>query len=157
MPILDAITAGGDFLDVGCANGYLLESLVTWARHEGITLAPHGLDLGSRLIEVARTRLPDHADSLHQGDVWTWNPPQTYDYVYAITHLAPPGLLGDLCRRIRGWVTPGGRLIIGDYGSRTRGIAAQDMGLVLKSLGFEVAGVAVGGDPVTAAFGWVDC
>ena len=30
-PILEAIHESGDLLDVGCANGYLLECLVEWA------------------------------------------------------------------------------------------------------------------------------
>jgi SAM-dependent methyltransferase len=156
-PILDAVVGDGHFLDVGCANGYLLECLVAWAAEDGIQLTPHGLDLGSRLIEVARRRFGDLSANLHHGDVWTWQPPRTYDYVYTLTHLAPPGLLGDLCRRLVTWVRPGGRLIIGDYGSHRRGIEPQDMRMVLKSLGFEVAGAAVGGTPTVATFAWVDC
>ena len=66
-------------------------------------------------------------------------------------------VLGDLCRRLQAWVSPGGRLIIGDYGSRSRDLAPQDMHMVLKSLGFAVAGSAVGGDPTIASFAWVDC
>jgi SAM-dependent methyltransferase len=156
-PILTAVDRDGDFLDVGCANGYLLESLIGWAAEEGIDLVPHGIDLGSRLIETARQRMPAHAAHLHHADMWTWHPPRTYDYVYTLADLAPPGLLGDLCRRLQSWVTPGGRLIIGDYGSHSRGLAPQDMQMVLKSLGFEVAGAAVGGDPIITAFAWVDC
>ncbi len=30
--VLDAVTGDGDLIDVGCANGYLLECLVGWAR-----------------------------------------------------------------------------------------------------------------------------
>src|SRR5262245_50598135 len=39
-----ALHRDGDFLDVGCANGLLLESLVAWAAEIGLTLRPHGLD-----------------------------------------------------------------------------------------------------------------
>ena len=88
--------------------------------------------------------------------MWTWQPPQTYDYVYTLSHLAPVGLLGDLLRRLQGWVKPGGRLIVGDYGSRSRAIEPQDMGLVLTTLGFDVAGTSIGGDPPLTAFAWVD-
>jgi SAM-dependent methyltransferase len=155
-PILDAVNRSGAILDVGCANGYLLECLVGWAAEDGIELTPHGLDLGSRLIERARHRLPAHVEHLHHGDVWTWHPPRTYDYVYTLSHLAPIGLLGDLLRRLQGWVTPGGRLIVGDYGSRSRNIAPQDMGMVLATLGFDVAGTSIGGDPPLTAFAWVE-
>lgn len=156
-PILDAVDRSGDFLDVGCANGYLLECLTAWAAEDDISLVPHGLDLGSRLIEAARSRRPAAGEQFHRGDVWTWDPPRTYDYVYTLSHLAPVGLLGDLLRRLRTWVTPGGRLIVGDYGSRRRGIDPQDMGVVLRSLGFHVAGTSVGGDPPMSAFAWVEC
>ena len=156
-PILDAVFGDGHFLDVGCANGYLLECLSAWAAEAGIQLTPHGLELGSRLVESARRRHSEHAGNINHGDVWNWQPPRTYDYVYTLSHLAPPGLLGDLCRRLATWVSPGGRLIVGDYGSRRRGIEPQDMRMVLKSLGFEVAGASVGGDPIMSAFAWVDC
>ena len=31
-PILEAVDGDGDLLDIGCANGYLAECLVEWAR-----------------------------------------------------------------------------------------------------------------------------
>ena len=45
--ILDPVTKGGSFLDVGCANGFLLESLVKWAYEKGIKLEPYGVDFGA--------------------------------------------------------------------------------------------------------------
>ena len=156
-PLLDAVDGSGHLLDVGCANGHLLECLVDWAAEDGLTITPHGLDLGSRLIETARRRLPEHAASFHHGDVWTWQPSHTFDFVYTLSHLAPVGLLGDLCRRLQQWVRSGGRLIVGDYGSRSRGIDPQDMRLVMTNLGFEVAGASTGGDPPVSSFAWVDC
>ena len=33
-PILEAITASGSLLDIGCANGYLLECLIEWGAGE---------------------------------------------------------------------------------------------------------------------------
>ena len=67
-PILDAIDGDGDILDIGCANGYLLECLVTWGRERGLSLVPHGVDQGSRLIELARARLPDFHSNFHVGN-----------------------------------------------------------------------------------------
>ena len=43
-PILDAIESAGDLLDIGCANGYLLECLMEWGRERGLELTPYGLD-----------------------------------------------------------------------------------------------------------------
>jgi hypothetical protein len=42
-PILQAIATSGTLLDVGCANGYLLECLVRWAEECGLDLRHLGL------------------------------------------------------------------------------------------------------------------
>src|SRR5215472_1576889 len=47
-PILDAIGGSGTLLDVGCANGYLLESLVSWGSERGLALTPFGVDRSAR-------------------------------------------------------------------------------------------------------------
>jgi hypothetical protein len=53
-PILDAVTGDGDLLDLGCANGLLLECLVAWAEERDLTLTPYGLDK-LRPLDVVRT------------------------------------------------------------------------------------------------------
>jgi hypothetical protein len=55
---LDAVSDDRDFLDVGCANGYLLECLVTWGQEQHIRLTPYGVDCGAQLIALAKQRLP---------------------------------------------------------------------------------------------------
>ena len=35
-PILDAIMRDGELLDIGCANGFLLECLVEWGQERGV-------------------------------------------------------------------------------------------------------------------------
>ena len=52
-PIVRAIDRPGSFLGVGCANGYLLESLVRWSPHP---IEPYGLDFSPRLVELAQRR-----------------------------------------------------------------------------------------------------
>ena len=42
--ILNAVSDDGDFLDIGCANGYLLECLVTWGQERHVRLTPYGVD-----------------------------------------------------------------------------------------------------------------
>ena len=86
-PILDAIDSDGDLLDIGCANGYLLECLVRWGEERGLMLTPHGLDQGVRLIELARGRLPKYADNFHVGNAWDWRPQRKYRYVYMLYDL----------------------------------------------------------------------
>lgn len=64
-PIVDPIHADGEIIDMGCANGYLLECLVTWTGNRGLKLTPYGLDHSAKLIELARQRLPRYADHFY--------------------------------------------------------------------------------------------
>lgn len=158
-PILDAVSRSGSFLDIGCANGYLLECLRGWAwqwRH--IVLEPHGLDQGASLIALAKQRLPDYATNFHVGNAWNWSPPHRFQYVYTLTDCVPTDYLSAYLERImQSVVTQGGRLIVGSYGSRSRGIPPFDVVGALRSVGVTVAGTACGGDPPVTAFAWVDC
>jgi len=62
-PILQVVETDGSFLDIGCANGYLLECLVRWAHERRIELEPFGVDIGPRLIAAARRRLQGFRDN----------------------------------------------------------------------------------------------
>lgn len=59
-PILQAVDSDGDFIDIGCANGYLLECLAEWGKGEkGITLIP----TASITVRVSSNWLaPDYPD-----------------------------------------------------------------------------------------------
>jgi 2-polyprenyl-3-methyl-5-hydroxy-6-metoxy-1,4-benzoquinol methylase len=57
--IADAIDRAGTFLDVGCANGYLMECLERWTAQKGYRLEPYGLDISPELIGLARKAHPD--------------------------------------------------------------------------------------------------
>ena len=48
-PIAEAIDRSGSFLDIGCANGYLLSCLMEWTEERGIAIDPHGLDMSEPL------------------------------------------------------------------------------------------------------------
>ena len=56
--ICDAIHRDGSFLDVGCANGFLMESVERWAAVRGRRIEPYGLDISPELADLARSRLP---------------------------------------------------------------------------------------------------
>ncbi len=156
-PVLEGIDTDGDLLDVGCANGYLLECLIDWARQRGLKQTPHGLDIGPRLIALARQRLPQFNDNFHVGNAWDWQPPRKYDFVYSVWDCVPEMLLKPYCERITArLLVPGGRLIVGMYGSRSRNIPPIPLGYHLRSLGFEVAGETTGGDPPVTAFAWTN-
>jgi SAM-dependent methyltransferase len=156
-PILDGVDEDGTFLDIGCANGYLLECLVAWARERGAELDPHGLDRSAGLVGLARERLPAFASQLFVGNAWSWESPRRFRYVYTLDDCVPPEYLSRYVRRILGsMVEPAGRLILGAYGSRSRGIPPSDVEGFLRALGLAVAGSAAGGDPPITRFAWVD-
>ena len=155
--ILDAIDGDGDLLDIGCANGYLLECLVVWAQERGRTLTPFGLDLGQDLIACARLRLPQFAANFYTGNAWDWVPPRRFHYVYTLYDCVPPLYWEEYVHRLLALVvTPGGRLVVGSYGSFSRQIAPENVAALLQSAGLRVAGSSAGGHPTMARFAWVD-
>ena len=84
-PIVSAVDRDGTFLDVGCANGLLMESVAAWASEDGFRVEPYGLDLIESLAALARRRLPHWADHIFAGNVMDWHPPLRFDFVR--THL----------------------------------------------------------------------
>ena len=156
-PILSAIPASGSLLDVGCANGYLLECLLQWAGECGVTLTPFGVDCSAGLIALARERLPMFRDHFHVANALVWIPPQRFQYVYSVFDCVPQSALGDFVGHLLSQVVaPGGRLILGAYGSRSRREAPAHVDELLADLGHAVAGRAVAGQPETARFAWID-
>jgi hypothetical protein len=156
-PILDGVNGDGALLDIGCANGYLLDSLVEWGNERGYQLTPHGLDAGAHLVEEARRRLPTFGDNFHVGNVWYWRPPRRYRYVYMVWDCVPVYFLGATIKKLlREFVAPGGRLILGSYGSRSREQAPFDLAPFLESIGHPAAGRSAGGEPRVTAFYWID-
>jgi SAM-dependent methyltransferase len=154
--ILEAVDADGDFLDIGCANGYLLKCLVGWGKDRGINLIPFGLDIGSRLIELARLRFPDRPDHFWVGNAWNWLPPRRFRYVYTLTDLVPPDYLKAYLQRLLDlFVARKGRLIAGAYGSISKRQPARDVSGWLETLGFTVAGSATCGDLPVSHIAWI--
>jgi len=80
-PIAECVDRSGTFLDIGCANGYLLECVVKWTAERNLQIVPYGLDFSARLLELARKRLPGYADNFFLGNALTWLPPRRFDYV----------------------------------------------------------------------------
>jgi SAM-dependent methyltransferase len=112
--ILDAVPTAGSFLDVGCANGHLMESLAIWARERDLALMMYGLELNPALADLARHRLPDLADHVYTGNAAKWLPPHRFDFVRTGLEYAAPGTEPLLIRHLlRDVVAPGGRLLVG--------------------------------------------
>ena len=151
-PILDGIARSGELLDVGCANGHLLDCLCSWGERRGLKLSPYGLDLGARLVESARARLP-HGE-FWVGDAWEWNPTRRFENVYLLYDCVPREYLEPQVRRLlERALRPGGRLILGAYGSASRRLVPFDVGRFLAARGFEVLGSTRVG---RARFAWIE-
>ena len=112
------MNASGSWLDVGCANGHLLETLPAWASERGVVIAPHGLELVPEIADLARSLHPSLADRIWTGSVMTWMPPKRFRYVTALDDAIPPSRLGDLVTRLLSdFVEPDGRVIVSSYTS----------------------------------------
>ncbi len=155
-PLLEPIRESGDFLDLGCANGYLLESLVAWAGERAIQLTPFGVDQSPGLIELARRRLPQYADHFYVANAWEWQPPRRYRYVYSVHDCVPEQFLQAYVVRLLGHVVaPGGLLILGAYGSRSRGVEPLALRERLTAYGLVPGGGITVGQPPISRFVWL--
>lgn len=155
--ILDALSGGGELLDVGCANGYLLQCLIDWGAARGLALTPYGVDCSAGLIELARQRLPQFREHFFIANAWNWMPPRRFRYVYAVGDCVPRTYLERFIRDLLSHtVAPGGRLILGAYGSRSRGEAPLPVHALLAEFGYTVEGTASAGTPEVARFAWID-
>lgn len=154
--ILDAVCLGGDFMDVGCANGYLLKCLVKWGRERDIHLTPYGLDWGAKLIALAKKRLPEYGTNFWVGNSWNWIPPRRFRYVYSLYDCVPEELLPEYIRRlVTRYVAEGGILILGAYGSLSTQEPARDIAADIEAAGFSVAGRSSRGGLPTSRVAWV--
>jgi SAM-dependent methyltransferase len=142
--ILKAVNKSGTFLDLGCANGLLLECLMQWAGEQGFYLTPYGVDISLRLVELARRRLPVFATNLVVANAFTFQTPMQYDFVHTLLEYVPENLHLEYLRRLlEQLVAPAGRLIISSYSSRSRGIIPLDIETYLQQLGFQVEGSVI--------------
>lgn len=115
--VLAGIDTDGTFLDLGCANGLLMESVRGWAAERGIAIEPYGVDLAPGLVALARRRLPRWADRIAVGNALTWQPAdgRRFRYVHLLLDVVPAARRGDLVRHALSLVEPGGRLLVSVY------------------------------------------
>jgi hypothetical protein len=134
-PITKAIDRAGTFLDVGCASGYLMESIVRWSPHR---IEPYGLELGPAIADLARSRLPQWADRIFVGNALTWQPPRRFDFVRTELVYVPGERQQALVERLLdGVVAPGGRLIVCGYGSPRSSVTTHPVRQLVRSYGLE--------------------
>jgi hypothetical protein len=154
--ILDAVTGDGDLLDVGCANGYLLECLVKWGRERGIRLMPCGLDCGANLVALAKARFRQRASHFWVGNSWDWVPPHPFRYVYSLYDCVPEAMLSAYILRLATlYVAEAGTLILGAYGSMTSQEPARDITADITAAGLVVSGWSSRGELPVSRVAWV--
>jgi SAM-dependent methyltransferase len=129
--IVLGIDGPGTFLDVGCANGLLMESVAAWSPHP---LEVAGVDFAPQLVDVARQRHPEWADRIWQGDIATWTPPRRFDFVHARLDTGHIPRIATWCRR----------LIVSSDGSfrRPESPKAEPVAERLHAMGLRVVGDA---------------
>ena len=124
---MQAIETDGSFLDIGCANGLLMESVVAWALEDGHRVEPYGLDISEKLAELARKRLPHWLGRIFVGNALVWEPPRQFDFVRTELVYVPVTRRRQYAERLlERFVAPGGRLFVCSYGSsRPEGVRAE--------------------------------
>jgi hypothetical protein len=137
-PLLRAVDAPGDLLDIGCANGYLMESVHRWAAEEGTPVEPYGLDLSPELADLARRRLLHWADRIWTGNALGWVHPgeRRFDYVRTGLEYVPPGRAPDLVAHLLAHLV-GRRLIVGVYNEEVTRPARE---AEISAAGYRIAG-----------------
>ena len=144
-PVADAIDRSGAFLDVGCANGYLLECLLRWTAARGLAIAPYGLDFSERLLAMAKMRLPAYAGHFFLGNAWDWQPPLRFDVVRTELEYVPEVLRAAFVRRLLERVAaPGGALLVAEYRGRDDASPVLTIDRRLSAWGFAVEAVTRG-------------
>lgn len=119
----------GSFLDIGCANGLLMESVVAWTRSDGYAIEPYGLDISERLVALARQRLPQWRDRIHAGNALEWVPTARFDFVRTELVYVPASLRRRYVEHLLAHVVAlHGLLIVCAYGSsRPEGARAEPL------------------------------
>lgn len=155
--VLSAVDGPGTFLDVGCASGYLMETVHRWAAEDGIALEPYGLDLSPELAELARCRLPHWADRIWTGNALYWTPPDglRFDYVRTGLEYVPRARCGDLIAHLLDNVV-GRRLVLGTHNEERDRPEWTDL---VAALGYRIVGTDVRPHPdhrVVRRVFWID-
>jgi len=136
--LTDALPGDCTLLDIGCASGHLLETLVEWAAADGVTVEPYGVDISAGLADLARRRCPQWADRIVTANAATWRPPRRFDVVRTGLEYVPASQAGAyLHHLVDHTVAPGGRLIIGVYNEERDRTSIEDR---VRALGYPVAG-----------------
>lgn len=158
--ICDALESDCSFLDVGCANGFLMESVIEWSAEKGISVEPYGMDLSAGLVDEARRRLPQWADRIWVGNAIEWIPPSglRFDAVHTLLDCVPDHARSTLIAHLLDVaVADDGRLILSSY-TDIRDVRLH-AATIVSDLGYSISGQtrpAVRGGVTGAPSVWID-
>jgi 2-polyprenyl-3-methyl-5-hydroxy-6-metoxy-1,4-benzoquinol methylase len=127
--VADAVEVGQSFLDIGCANGHLMESMARWGGVE-----PYGLEISPELAALARRRLRQWADRIWVGNALDWEPPRPFDVVRTGLDYVPAPRRHALVEHLLSYT---GRLVIGVFNEERELRTHEEL---VAGWGYEVAG-----------------
>jgi 2-polyprenyl-3-methyl-5-hydroxy-6-metoxy-1,4-benzoquinol methylase len=138
--VAEALDRDGSFLDVGCANGLMMESVARWGATRGLAIEPYGLDIAPELAARARERLPHWAERIFTGNALSFHPRRRFDYVRTTLEYVPAVRRRELVATLLDHVVaPGGRLVLGKMNEELQQRALEDQ---LRAWGLAIAGRA---------------
>ena len=100
-------------MDIGSANGYLVDCLTNWMKHSGLNLEFFGLEISRELTELSKKNFPHLKDHFFNGNVLDWIPQEKYDFVFTMILFGIPEQLREkyITRILEMYLKKGGRLI----------------------------------------------
>ena len=140
--VAEGISRSGTFLDVGCANGLLMESVRTWCEGRGLEIQPYGLEIAPELATLARQSFPQWRDRVFEGNAANWLPPHRFDFVRTGHEYVPRTKRRELFTHLLSAVVQsGGRLLVGPYTEeRDEARSGASLEETVKQWGFHVGG-----------------
>lgn len=129
--IADAIDRDGTFLDIGCANGYLMECIPRWTSFD---VEPYGVDISEELATLAHQRLPQWTDRIWTGNALTWQPSMHFTYIRTGLEYVPASRSEEFVRHLSAFCD---RLVIGVFNEQVDGRATEEQ---VRSWGFPIMG-----------------
>ena len=140
LPNLEPVDRPGTYLDIGCANGFLLHCLMNWAALKEIKLTPYGLDYSAELIRLARERLRRYAGNFFVANALDWQPVTRFDYVRTELVYMPRNYEQIYIKRLlTHFLAEAGKLIISDYRSRQDDLSRGWLTDKLAAWGYQVS------------------
>ena len=140
-PIADCVEKSGSFLDIGCANGYLLECVLRWTAEKGLVAIPYGIDLSEKLVNLAKKRLPKYSENFCTGNGFFWKNPVKFDYIRTELVYVPDDYRQQYLGRIIAlYLTEDGKLLVTQYRNRKESVETPWFDRILRGWGFNITG-----------------